>query len=74
LGRLSATKGQTVDEILDILRFDHYVREWVCENLGLKADTLAFFFGRPLKETLFLYGLNLEEQEDGSFLLSAIPD
>jgi Fe-S-cluster containining protein len=74
LGRLSATKGQTVEEILEILRFDHYVREWVCETFGLKAETLEFFFGRPLKDTLFLYGLSLEEREDGSFFLSVTPE
>ncbi len=74
MGRLNATRGQTVDEVLDILRFDHHVREWLSENFNLDAETLDFFFGRPLKDTLFLYGLKLEQCEDGSFLLSVPAD
>jgi len=74
MSRLSATKGQCVEEVLEILRFDHHVREFISEKLNVEQATLEFFFGRPLKESLHLYGLQLEQQADGSFLLSTIQE
>jgi len=74
IARLSATKGQCVEEVLEILRFDHHVREFISEKLNLEPETLEFFFGRPLKESLDLYGLKLQEQGDGSFLLTTLQE
>jgi hypothetical protein len=72
MARLGATHGQTVDEVLEILRFDHYVREYVTEQLNVLPETADFFFGRALKESLPYYGLKLEEQADGGFVLSPV--
>jgi Fe-S-cluster containining protein len=74
MARLSATHGQTVEEVLELLRYDHYIREFVMEQFGLNPDSMSFFFGRPLKETLFMYGLRLEEQPDGCFLLKPVEE
>ncbi|MBI5249569.1 MAG: YkgJ family cysteine cluster protein [Desulfomonile tiedjei] len=71
MARLSATKGQTVEEVLEMLRFDYHVREFIAENFGLAPESLEFFLGRPLSAFLGLYGLKLEE-EDGSFILSPV--
>jgi Fe-S-cluster containining protein len=68
--RLAATKGQTVNEVLDLLGYDHHVREFVAERFGLDPTTMSFFFGRPLSECLAPYGLKLERQPDGSYMLS----
>ncbi len=70
--RLAATHGQTVDEVLDILRFDHHVREFIAEKLGMDSQAMDFFFGRPLGESLHAYGLKVKEQPDGSFLLTPL--
>jgi Fe-S-cluster containining protein len=67
--RLGATKGQTVGEILDLLAYDHHVRSFITENLGIEPDSIDFFLGRSLQEAIARYGLELEEQPDGSFLL-----
>ncbi len=67
--RLGATKGQTVGEILDLLAFDHHVRGFIAETFGIAPDSMDFFLGRPLREAIARYGLELEEQSDGSFLL-----
>jgi Fe-S-cluster containining protein len=69
--RLAATKGQTVDSVLDLLQYDMHVREFVSERFGLAEDTMKFFFGRPLIDFLGLYGLKLEQREDGYFLTPA---
>lgn len=70
IARLSATKGQTVDDLLNMLAFDHHVRDFVKTNLGVDEKFLTFFFGRPLSQDLFYYGLSLEENEDGTFFLT----
>jgi Fe-S-cluster containining protein len=68
--RLGATKGQTVGEVLDLLAFDHHVRGFIAENFGIDPDSMDFFLGRPLQDAIANYGLELEEQPDGSFLLT----
>lgn len=72
MARLSATKGYCVEEVLEILRFDHHVREFISEKLDLEPESMDFFFGRPLADSLEMYGLKLQEQRDGSFLLTTI--
>jgi hypothetical protein len=67
--RLGATKGQTVGEVLDLLAFDHHVREFIAENFSIEPDSMDFFLGRPLQDAIINYGLELEQQPDGSFLL-----
>jgi Fe-S-cluster containining protein len=70
--RLGATKGQTIGDVLELLSFDHEVRNRVAERFGLAADTLDFFFGRSLRETISDFGLRVEQQPDGSFMVTPI--
>jgi Fe-S-cluster containining protein len=70
--RLGATKGQTVEDVLELLRFDHHVRWFLTEKLNLEPAALDFFLGRPLTEAIKAYGLQVEQCPDGSFLLSPI--
>ncbi len=49
ISRLGATKGQTVEKILELLSFDHHVREFVTQELGIDGQTLELLFGRPIK-------------------------
>lgn len=70
LARLSATKGQTVDDLLNILAFDHHVRDFVKNDLAIEETFLDFFFGRPLSQALNYYGLKLEDGHDGTCLLT----
>lgn len=70
IARLSATKGQTVDDLLNILAFDHHVRDFVRSNIGVDPSFTDFFFGRPLSLILGQYGLRLYENEDGSYYLT----
>ncbi|MGC8660723.1 MAG: YkgJ family cysteine cluster protein [Desulfomonilaceae bacterium] len=70
ISRLASTKGQTVENVLEILRFDHHVRDFVVTKLGIGEEVLDLFFGRPLKDFLAYYGLKLHEQGEGTFLLS----
>lgn len=72
MARLGATSGQTVEGVLDLLRFDHHVREFIAEKFALAPESMDFFFGRPLRDMVELYGLKVEEQPDGCFLLTPV--
>ncbi len=70
IAKLGATKGQTVEEILELLRNDHFIREWVRENFEVDPEVLSLFFGKPLKDSLPPYGLKVDQEPDGCFVLS----
>ena len=72
--RLAATKGQTVDEIVDVLRFDQHVRDFLHERLSLPLEAMEFFFGRPMRDAIDAYGLKVEDQPDGTFLVTLVED
>ncbi len=65
------TKGEeAVERILEILRFDHHLRPFVAEKLGLEVGEMDFLFGRPLNQTIHMFGLKVIQEPDGSFLLT----
>jgi len=72
VARLAATKGQTVQQVMDLLRLDHKMRQFISERFRLDLQTMDFFLGRPLRETIVMFGLKVEEQPDGSFLLTPL--
>jgi Fe-S-cluster containining protein len=74
VARLAATGGQSIDEFIDLLRFDMHVRDFIGEQLGLTPESVDFFLGRPLKEFLTDFGLALDQKDDGSFFLSPLEE
>lgn len=74
MARLEATKGETVSDLLELLKFDDHVRWFMTEKLNLNPATLNFFFGRPLADIMALYGLQVERQADGTFLVSLLEE
>jgi Fe-S-cluster containining protein len=66
------SKGEeAVEQILDLLRFDYHLRPFVADKLGLNPEEMDFFFGRPLTETIFMFGLQVDQGPDGSFILTS---
>jgi len=64
-------QGETVlEKILDIIKFDHQIRPFVSRKLGLPPNQMNLFFGRPLTETITMFGLQVLKEIDGSFLLT----
>lgn len=47
------------ESILETLRYDAHVRQLAVEKGGLDAELLAFVFGRPLTETIRMFGIDL---------------
>ncbi len=72
LRRIAVEGEKEIEEVLRILQFDFELRPMVVEKLGLPPGEVDFFFGRPLVETIGMFGLKVVREPDGSFLLTTI--
>ncbi len=65
--------GETaVEKILEILKFDHDIRSLIPEKLGVDSDEMDLILGRPLTETIIMFGLEVVRDPDGSFFLTVL--
>ena len=64
---VDARTGQLAGEtgILEMMRYDTHLRRLVVETGHMDATMLDFIFGRPLSETIVMYGIRLEKTADG---------
>lgn len=58
-GTLKNDVPKQEEAILETLRYDAHVRQLAVEKGGLDAELLAFVFGRPLTETIWMLGIDL---------------
>jgi len=70
--RISEEGEKAVEKILELLKFDFHLRPFLAQKLGLRIEDMDFFFGRPLTETIVMFGLKVERQPDGGFLLTKL--
>jgi len=70
--RLEATKGHSVEELLELLKYDHLIRQFLTERFSVKIEVAELILGRPLKDWLPLYGLELIEVPEGAFILQPV--
>jgi hypothetical protein len=70
VGKIATEGEKAIEEVLRILQFDFELRAMVEEKLGILPEELHFFFGRPLVETIGMFGLKVVREPDGSFLLT----
>lgn len=68
--KITAESDKAIEEVLRILQFDFELRPMVVEKLGLLPEEVDFFFGRPLVDTIGMFGLKVVREPDGSFLLT----
>jgi hypothetical protein len=71
VSRISEEGDKAVNRILELLKFDFHLRPFVAQKLGLMIEEMEFFFGRPLTETIVMFGLKVERQPEGGFLLTS---
>ena len=66
-------KGRLKQEatILQILRYDHQIRELTARKGGMDSKTLDFIFGRPLSQTIGMFNVELMKKK-GKFCLVPI--
>ncbi|MDY6953998.1 MAG: YkgJ family cysteine cluster protein [Thermodesulfobacteriota bacterium] len=58
-----------VETILDLLQYDECMRPLLTEKLEVPSRAMDFYFGRPLRTTIKMFGLSVKEQGD-SFVLT----
>jgi len=57
-------KDEDFKGILDIIEYDARIRELVVQNGGLDPEMTDFLFGRPITETIKMYGFKIIKQDD----------
>lgn len=68
--RISSEGRKAVEDLLALVKFDFHLRPFVSRKLDIPADTMDFYFGRPLAETIEDYGLQVIHERDGGFFLT----
>jgi hypothetical protein len=63
---------RAVDKILDLLKFDYNLRPFVSEKLGFKLEEMDLFFGRPLVQTITMFGLKVIHSPNDTFFLTTL--
>jgi Fe-S-cluster containining protein len=74
VGRIVTEGEKAVNGIIDLMKFDYYLRLLVPDKLSISGGEMDFYFGRPLTATIRAYGLKVTREPDGSFFLTRIED
>ncbi len=62
--------NRAVQAILEMLKFDHDIRRLAPEKLAVGPEEMDLIFGRPLAETIGMFGLKVTPTPDGTFFLT----
>jgi Fe-S-cluster containining protein len=62
-------KDEALKGILEIIEYDIKIRELVVRKAGLESDLTDFLFGRPITETIKMYGVKIEKDGDKYLLV-----
>lgn len=64
-------KGDSiVSELLKLFQYDQNIRQLTHEKLGVDPQEMALLYGRPLTETIHMFGLKVKQENNGFFLLT----
>ena len=63
---------RAVEEIIHLLRFDLALRENTTRAFQLEMNEIDFVLGRPLKEIIVMFGLQVRKEKNGCFLLTPL--
>ncbi len=70
--RIAGEGEQAIQEILKLLRYDYYFRPFISKKMDIALEEMDFLFGRPLIDTIHMFGLKVMRKSDGSFLLTTL--
>ena len=65
-------KDDALNDIFEIIRYDTQIRKLVVQKGNLDPEIVDFLFGRPIKETITLYGFKILQKDD-TYRLVSIP-
>ncbi len=71
--RIEREGERSIESIIQMLRFDNRLRPFISEKLDLDPKEMDFIFGRPMTDTIVMFGLKVEREPDGSFCLTTLP-
>ena len=57
----SDNADEALEEILAIIKYDSHLRSVVVEKGGVDSEITEFLFGRPLIDTIMMFGLKLKQ-------------
>ena len=60
--------------VLQLLKYDYDLRVLAYEKLGIDPEKMDFLFGRPLVETIAMFGLQVKKEPDGTFFLTLLDE
>ena len=64
-----------MNSVIELLKFDYHLRPFISKKRGIDPLEMDFFFGRPLIDTITMFGLKVVREENGSFFLTLLsPD
>lgn len=69
---MEASKGASVDRVLQLLAYEDHFRTFMGEKLGIPADQLELVFGRSFASLAPLFGYRVDTEPDGTRIL--VPD
>ena len=70
--KIGSDGEKAVENILQILKFDHDIRLLIPEKLDTDSDEIDLILGRPLTKTIAMFGLKVVREPDGSFFLTVL--
>lgn len=59
-----------VNRIMEVLKFDFHLRPFVSRRVGISDQEMDFIFGRPMINTITMFGLKVIQESDGTFFLT----
>jgi Fe-S-cluster containining protein len=71
--RIEMEGNKAVEAIIEILRFDDRLRPYISQKLNLDLKEMDFILGRPMIDTIVMFGLKVEKTPDGGFYLTTLP-
>jgi Fe-S-cluster containining protein len=64
-------RNEALEGILNIIEYDKKIRTLTVQKAGLDPELTDFLFGRPITETIRIYGINIKEK-GGKYILVPI--
>jgi len=64
-----ADSEKAAAKIIDLVKYDGFVRAFLTEKFDLNPEIMDFFFGRSLAATIGMFGIAIKEEGDTLFLV-----
>ena len=68
------TQQVAMQSIIEAVRYDKEIRNLVIEKGNLDPEMTDFIFGRPLTQTMHMFGIQVKQDDEGYKLIKSGPD